>query len=674
MAMLQMQRIFIYALKKDRKPLLEMLQRRGVVEISDEMPEDNVFHKTDTSHARSSIEKNINACKDAIAILDNYVPVKKSMLSMLNGRTIVSTGDYAAFKDKYEQTVKNANYIITNNKAIAEHKADILRLEVQIEMLTPWVSLDIPMDFSGTKSTKGFIGTIPKQVTLDDIYGKLAEYMPVNVDIISSSKEQTCIFVLCPKEMSDGVYDVLREMDFAHPGMVTDKAPSEQLAILKGQIEEARRAIDRAEKEIVELAVAREDIVFLQDYDKMRFDKYEVIGQLLQSKNVFVMTGFIAARDSKKLEEELTKSFEAAVEFENPDDEEEVPVQLSNNAFARPLEWVVESFSLPGKGEVDPTFSMAVFYYLLFGIMFADAGYGILMVIACGFCLLKGKNKLEGFTKNFLEMFLYCGISTVIWGVLFGSYFGDVFDVIATTYFGATKVPVIPPLWFFPVIEPIRMLTFSMALGIVHLLFALIMKIYQLARVKDYIGIVYDAVSWFVLVVTSTILLLSLDMITNILGVSVSIPPIVVTISAALAVLSCLVIVFTNGRESRNPIKRFLKGVYALYGITGYLSDVLSYSRLLALGLASGVISSVINKMAAMAGKGALGPIIFVIILLFGHAINFAINILGAYVHTNRLEYVEFFGKFYGGGGRSFNPFSMKTKYYKVKENVKDEF
>ena len=667
MTMLQMQRIYIYALKKDRKPLLEMLQRRGVVEISDEIPEDNVFHKTDTSYAKSGIEKNINACRDAITILDNYAPINKSMLSMLNGRTIVSTEDYAAFKDKY---VKDANRIITCNKAIAEHKADILRLEVQVEMLTPWVALDIPMSFSGTKSTKGYIGTLPKQVALDDIYGKLAEYMPVNVDIISSSKEQTCIFVLCSKEKSEGVYEALREMDFAHPGMITDRAPSEQLTILKGQINEANHAIGVAEKEIIDLAAGREDFLFLQDYDKMRFDKYEVIGQLLQTKNVFVMTGFIAARDAKKLEEELTKRFEAAVEVEEPDEDEEVPVQLSNNAFARPLEWVVESFSMPGKGEVDPTFSMAVFYYLLFGIMFADAGYGLIMVVACGFCLWKGRNKIEGFTKNFLGMFLYCGIATTFWGVLFGSYFGDLFDVIATNYFGVTKVPVIPPLWFFPVNEPIRMLTFSMALGIVHLLFGLIMKIYQLVRLKDYIGIVCDAVSWFVLVVSSTILLLSLDMIKNILGVSINIPPIVKTISAVLAVLSSLLIILTNGRESKNPFKRFLKGVYAIYGITGYLSDVLSYSRLLALGLASSVISSVINKMAGMAGKGIIGPLIFVTILLFGHVINFAINILGAYVHTNRLQYVEFFGKFYEGGGRSFNPFRMKTKYYKVKENI----
>jgi V/A-type H+-transporting ATPase subunit I len=158
-------------------------------------------------------------------------------------------------------------------------------------------------------------------------------------------------------------------------------------------------------------------------------------------------------------------------------------------------------------------------------------------------------------------------------------------------------------------------------------------------------------------------------MIKNILGITFELPKIVVQASAVLAVLSSVIIVLTNGRESKNPFKRFLKGAYALYGITGYLSDVLSYSRLLALGLASGVIASVINKMAGMASKGIIGAILMIVILFAGHTINFAINILGAYVHTNRLQYVEFFGKFYEGGGRAFSPFHMRTKYYKVKES-----
>ena len=152
------------------------------------------------------------------------------------------------------------------------------------------------------------------------------------------------------------------------------------------------------------------------------------------------------------------------------------------------------------------------------------------------------------------------------------------------------------------------------------------------------------------------------------------IPSAMKKVSVIVAIVAAGIIVLTNGRESKNPFKRFLKGAYALYGITSYLSDVLSYSRLLALGLATSIIGSVINKMAPMTANITLiGPFIFIVIVIFGHLLNVAINLLGAYVHTNRLQYVEFFGKFYEGGGRSFHPFNMKTKYYKVKESIKNE-
>ena len=159
-----------------------------------------------------------------------------------------------------------------------------------------------------------------------------------------------------------------------------------------------------------------------------------------------------------------------------------------------------------------------------------------------------------------------------------------------------------------------------------------------------------------------------MDMITEILGIESKVPAPIASVAGYIAIAAAIGIVLTNGRESKNPFKRFLKGLYALYGISGYLSDVLSYSRLLALGLATGVIGTVINKMASMVGGGFVGPFLFVIIFIIGHTLNLAINALGAYVHTNRLQYVEFFGKFYEGGGRLFQPFSVKTKYYKIKE------
>ena len=668
MAMLQMQRISIYAMKKDRKPILEFLQRRGNIEINDMLKEDIVFHKTDVTVAKAGFDKNVLAAKEAVDILNNYVPEKKSKFSALYGRKEVSTEIYNAFRDKHEESVRIANRILRLSRDISENKAEILRLQAQVEILTPWIDLDIPMNFAGTKNTSCFIGTLPNEWTLDAIYEKLSQDMPLSIEIISASKDQTCIFVLSEKEKASTVYEALREIDFSNPSITFDKAPSEQQEYLEGLLAEAKDSMEKAKNEIISYSDCKDDLLFLQDYDSMRSEKYEIIGHLLQSKNVFVLTGYIPEIEVKTLMEDLNHRFDISVEIEQPTEDEDVPIKLDNNGFSKPLEGVLSGYSLPGKGEIDPTMVMSLFYYFLYGLMLSDAGYGFIMTIGCAVGLIKFKKTLEESMRNTLKMFLFCGISTIFWGIMFGSYFGDLLDTISGSFFGH-KVS-IPPLWFFPVNEPMRMLSFAMLIGLIHLLTGLGIKFYQLLKQRDYKSILYDVVTWFVLVVSSTFILLSMDMIKGILGISLTMPSFVTKLCEVLAIISAVAIVLTNGRESRNPFKRFLKGAYALYGITGYLSDVLSYSRLLALGLATSIIATVINKMASMTAGMFLGPIFFTIIIVFGHSLNISINALGSYVHTNRLQYVEFFGKFYGGGGRKFSPYGMKTKYYKIKEKM----
>jgi V/A-type H+-transporting ATPase subunit I len=490
------------------------------------------------------------------------------------------------------------------------------------------------------------------------------------VDIISASREQTCIFVLCTKEKSEEVSEILRGVGFSHPNSGVDEAPSIKLISIKKQISECESSIIEAEKEIKSYEDKLDDLYFLQDYDTMRTEKYEVISHLLQTSKVFVMTGYIPEVETKNIIELLNERFEIAIELEQPDMDEEVPIMFKNNGFSNPLENTVEAFSPPGKGELDPTMVMSLFYYLLFGLMLSDAGYGALIAIGCGVLLVKFKNTLEISMRKTLKMYLFCGISTVFWGIMFGSYFGDIVDIVSESFFGQ-KIT-IPPLWFFPVNEPMRMLSFSLLLGLLHLLTGLGMKLYQCMKHKDYKSALYDVVLWFVLLISTVLLLLSMQMVVDILSIDFILPSAVGSISGIFAGLAAIGIVLTNGRESRNPFKRFLKGLYALYGITGYLSDVLSYSRLLALGLATGVIASVINKMAAMVTGGIIGAFFFILIVIGGHTLNIGINALGAYVHTNRLQYVEFFGKFYEGGGRMFNPFSARTKYYKFKEKIKN--
>lgn len=670
MALLHMQRIYIYALKKDRKQILELLQRRGVVEVRTMLKEDSIFHKTDVTASKQDLEKNIETAKEALGILDSYLKEKQNLLSVLNGRKELPLEVYQSFHEDYESITDIAKRIIKLEKVIAENKAEALKLQTQIETLKPWLKLDIPLNFKGTKYTTSFIGTLPKPWTLEEIYEKLALFMPLDVDIVSSTKEQTCIFVLCTNDNKDKVYETLRKMDFSFPSISIDKSPAEQYSLLELGVDEAKTKIQNAIEEIKSYDKDRESLLFLQDYDAMGIEKYDTIGKLLQSKNVFILTGFISQRDSESIKNELTSNFDIAVDLVEPKKKDDVPVLYNNNGFSAPLENTVSSFSPPGKGEMDPTMVMSLFYYALFGLMLSDAGYGFILALGCAFALLKFRKTMEKPIKNTLMMCFYCGIATIFWGILFGSYFGDIFDVVATTFFGVTDVPVIPPVWFFPVKKPMLMLTFSIAIGIVHLLTGLAMKGYQMVKQKDYKGIIYDVVFWYILLISGVILLLSLDMVQNILNINVSISANVKDVAAVLALISSAGIILTNGRESKSPFKRILKGLYALYGISGYLSDVLSYSRLLALGLATGVIGSVINQMAAMTAGGPLGPITFTIIVIVGHTLNLAINFLSAYVHTNRLQYVEFFGKFYEGGGKLFKPFGVNTKYYKIKEST----
>lgn len=665
MAVLQMQRILICGLKKERKQVLELLQRKGVVEITHILEEDQVFKKMDVSAAKSALGKNITIANDALAVLEKYSPQNKSLFAALNGRNEVSSQVYDEFREKYEITLNTARKINVLAKEIAEHQGEIIKLKNTIETLLPWANLDISLNFSGTKSTKAFIGVLPNLWSLDMIYESMAEHMPLDVEIISESREQTCIFVICGKEKSDAAAETLRGLGFAYPNSVSGVVPREQIRELEKEISAASVAIRLKEEEIASYETIREDLCFLSDYETMRADKYEVLDQLYQSPKAFIITGYIPKREEKALEDAL-KRFTVSVEFEEPDEEEDVPVLLHNNGLVSPLETTVEAFSPPAKGEIDPTTVVSLFYYILFGLMLSDAGYGAIIAIACGVGLLKFKNTLEESTKRTLKMYFFCGLGTVFWGVMFGSYFGDIVDVVSAKFFGQKIV--IPPLWFFPVEDPMRLLTFSMGFGVVHIMLALFLKGYQLWKQKDYKGILYDVVSWYVLVLSCIGTLLSAEMFAAILGLSSPLPAIVGKISMVLAVIASIMIIATNGRESKNPFKRFLKGLYALYGISGYLSDILSYSRLLALGLATGIICTVINKMASMLPGGIIGAIAFIIVVVFGHALNIGINALGAYVHTNRLQYVEFFGKFYEGGGRKFMPFTTNTKYFKFKE------
>ena len=675
MAVLPMKKALICGLKEDRKGTLEFLQRQEILEISCENPGDDLFQRMDTAASRSEFERKSDAAAQALAVLDTYEPEKKGLLDSFAGREPMSLEVYEELAGRREEIQKTAERLLELSKEIQERKAELPKLHRRREALTPWMEFDLPLDFSGTKTTAAFAGAIPREISREELERSVLEEaaaeagareVPAQISVVSVSKEQTCFFVVCAAQ--DGPF-----MDLALKKLGFIRAPlsSEIPAVQNRKLEEEIRRLGeenaRAEEEIRSMAKEREKLKFLADYYAMREEKYQVLSKLAQSRSVFLITGFVPARDAGNLERGLTSRYPVYVEFTDPDEEEDVPVLLQNNKFAEPVEGIVESYSLPGKGEMDPTAITAPFYYVLFGLMLSDAAYGLIMVLGCAYCLKKFKNMEPGMRKT-LKMFLYSGISTTFWGVLFGSFFGDAVNVIATTFFDRPDIR-LAPLWFEPVAMPMKMLVFSFAFGIVHLFAGLGAKLYSCIKSGHILDGIYDAVFWYLLVGGAIVYILTIDMFTEMFELGFTLPASVGNVAAAAALVGLVGIILTNGRESKNWGKRIAKGLYGAYGITSYLSDILSYSRLLALGLATSVISTVFNQMGSMLGNSIPGMILFILVFVIGHALNLAINAMGAYVHTNRLQFVEFFGKFYEGGGRKFSPFAIHTKYFKVKED-----
>lgn len=676
MAVVPMKKVLICGLKKDRKGTLELLQRQGVLEISNVLQEDDMFRKIDVTSSKTVFERNAILAEQAVTILDKYAPEEKGMLSSFAGREILSVEEYETSAGRHEEVMKKAYRLQELAKQIGESSAMIPKLEQQMEALSPWKSFDLPLDFKGTKKSAVFIGSIQEEISLEQMIGKLGELAPpaeaVDVNIVSASKEQTCFFIVCSKNDAEAVEDALKKLNFVKPPL-SSQVPAKRDQQLKEELSKVKAEIAEAQKAIADMAPDRESIKFVSDYYTMRAEKYGVLNGLVQSRRVFLITGYVSVESAPKLEKLLQEKYEVVVEFSEPGEKEDVPVMLHNNKFAEPVEGVIESYNLPGKGEFDPSMVVAAFYYILFGLMLSDAAYGLIMVAGTAFCLTKFKN-MEAGMKKFMRMFMYCGIATTFWGFMFGSFFGDAVKVIAETFFGRSDIA-LAPIWFEPVSLPMKMLVFAFAVGIVHLFTGLGIKFYTCAKNGSIVDGIYDAVFWYMLVGGGIVYLLTMSMFTEMLGLGFTLPPVAGTIAAVLAAVGFVGIVLTSGRESRNWFKRILKGLYGAYGVTSYLSDILSYSRLLALGLATSVISTVFNRMANMLAKAIPGGVIpgaifFILVFVIGHSLNLAINALGAYVHTNRLQYVEFFGKFYEGGGRKFEPFAIHTKYYKVKEDI----
>ena len=670
MAVLKMQRISICALKKDRKAILEKLQSMGVLEVNHVIDEDEDFKKMDTAGQRMGFEKAAASVDQALAILEKYIPEDKSVFAALEGKRLVEPEEERRVQEERRELLRTAKTIHDLDREYAEQVVNITKLRNSIESLKPWLALDVPLKPADTKRVGMFLGTMPGGTTAESVYGILAEKASeaeADVHLISSEQSMVYLAVLCLKEDMPSVEDALRSAGFARPSQTWDTVPAVQKEKLEQQIADCQDKISEIKKDIEGLSKQREKLKIAADYYRVRADKYAVLGDLPQSERTFVISGYIPKCEAPHVADYLAARYDCMVDVEELKEDEEAPVILKNNPFSMNMEGIVESYGLPHKGELDPTTIMSFFYIFFFGMMLSDAAYGAIVSIVCGILVWKFPRMSDSMKKS-LKLFFYCGLSTLVWGILFGGYFGNIVDIVSEKFFGTAVT--VPALWFIPLNDPMKLLVFSLLFGVIHLFVGLGIKGYLCLRDGKAMDFFCDVVLWFLLLVGLIFMLLPSDIFASIAQTNIVFPGWLNTAAKVLAVIGASGIVLMSGRENKNPALRIALGAYDLYNITGWLSDALSYSRLLALGLATGVIASVINQMGSMLPNNVVGVIFFIVIFIVGHALNLAINLLGAYVHTNRLQFVEFFGKFYEGGGRPFAPFKENTKYADVKEET----
>ncbi len=650
MAKLNMQKVRIFALKSDKKDILTTLQSLAAFDLSgsESAPKEG-FYRDRKEYG--NIEKLYETADSALKMLGKISPEKKPLLSAFSGRRKVSSEEFFRVEERSDELMGICEEIISLDREIAEHKAEIIRLGISEEQLSAYSGLDLPLSFTGTDKTVAAIGTVTGTLTLEDLLEKLAATAPhteIYAEIIGATSGQTVIFATAAKKQEEEFLSALREIGFSRPSNISDIPPKDELVRIGERIKVLEGEISAFREKIAGYAEYREDIELISDWYLSKALRIEAQNTLDNSKHTVVVRGYIPTCDLDLLKETLTKKFTVHIENEEATDDD-APVKLKGNAFTEPAQSITAMYALPSAADIDPTPVTSFFYYFFFGLMLSDAGYGILMWIAT-WAVNKFLDPEPNMRKN-MKLFMYCGISTTLWGLFFGSFFGV--DII-TVIFGTLpfKYPFINPMNG----DAVAMLVLSLALGLVQILAGLFVKFWITLKSDGFLDAFLDVGLWITTLLGFTVMAVGMVAL-----------PVLQTVGLLVAFGSMAGIALLGGRKKKGAMK-FIGGFASLYDITGYVSDLLSFSRLMALGLTTAAMSMVFNMLGVMVGGSIIGKVFMVIILLVGHAVNFGLNALGAYVHTLRLQYVELFSKFYEGGGRGFVPFSFKGKYIRIKE------
>lgn len=660
MAIAKMKKLTLAALRQDKDMLLRSLIRLGCVELTEIEGEikdtefESLLKREQTSLVSS--KSDYSKLQNAIAVLNKYAPEKSPLLSAKPEADADVLLDGSNIKD----AVVFSDAILAADDTVKRITAEESRCRSVIEALTPWDCLDLDLSLAETERCRVLTGNIPASVNLSAVNEALKQITEeYECFRVSTDKIQHYLVVLCLKEDEQKLLEGLRAFGYTAANF------NGMTGTARANIESTKKELKSLGKEkkaksgaIVSAASKRSELKLTADCLAVKISMEEAEDKLYGTENTVILKGWFPEEAEGELEE-LFKSNTVAWETEVPAEEEydNVPVLLKNNRFTSALNMVTNMYSLPRYNSVDPNPIMAGFFIVIYGLMFADMGYGLLMIIAAIVALKKIKPR--GGTLTFCRLMLYGGISTLIAGALTGGFFGDAPYQIVHLINPESTWEGLPAL-FNPLTDSIWVLAGAMALGLIHLNTGMAVNVVLKCRSGDVKGAIFEEGALWVILIGA--ILYALKFIGVVLPVFIPLAVIIIGVGMML----------WGAIRTADGIGKVTAPFSVIYNqATGWFGDILSYSRIMALMLAGSVIGQVFNTLAVMPSKNGVTPvsiIAFILIFTIGHALNFGLNLLGCFVHDLRLQCLEFFGKFYQDGGKPFSPLTFNTKYVNVKE------
>ncbi len=664
-----MKKLTVLAYSTDADAIVRRLMKLKCVSI-DRLPgEERQLTEISREEAleASAAEDRLAELKAAIPILGKYTTRRRGI-----GRYVHSIDRRAFLQEgRGERALNAAREAIAVQRQRGESEEALTRNRTARTALLPWLEYDAPLCDVGTAHTVHFLGTStskrPELSAIEEAGGC--------VEVVSGGPGEWYLSVFCHKEQLSAVSEALAQNAFVKLSFegCRDTALREQ-----ERLEREAEAIEREDSafsdRLLVLSDFLDDIEILSDIEETELEIYRQKQKLYRTKLCVCLTGWIPETTSERVTEALSR-FECAVELSDPEEGDDPPVLLKNNSFSATFEWVIGMYSYPKYGTYDPTVIMSIFYFLIFGLMFADVGYGLLLTVGA-FAGVKLLNPKEGLKRS-LYMFGFCGISCMLLGVLFGGWFGDLPTAIMNSFFpefggNAAETPIGSffangPIALNPVAYPTHFLVLSLVMGEIHLMAGMAINLVETWKSGERLEAVCANVPFWILFIGLDMLapaaIVGMLIFVDMTPESQAILDLLSQIGGYVTVAGFASILLCKGLAKGSFRGWLMAGLGGLYSLISFASDLLSYSRILALGLVAGVIAQVINMLTGLGATGPIGFIFMLIVMVAGHALNLAINILGTFVHAARLQYIEFFGKFYEDGGKIFVPAAPVENY-----------